>query len=89
MFAHFRLRLGRRLLRPHLSCLQSRFTVVRSLSLVLALCGVRPGCCCVGDDRLDDYSADSSASLVQGCRCGVFFPSFAIFRACLGTSALS
>ena len=80
------------LLRPHLSCLHSRFTVVRSLSwgfTVLALCGVRPGYCCVGDDRWDDYSADSSASLAQCCRCGVFFPSFAIFRASLGTSALS
>ena len=49
VFAHFWLRLGRRLLRPHLSCLHSRFTVERSLSWVFALCGVRPGCCCVGD----------------------------------------
>ena len=79
VFAHFWLRQGRRLLRPHFSCLHSRFTVVRSLSWVIALCGVRPGCCCVGDDRLDDYSADSSASLAQCCRCGGFFPSFAIF----------
>ena len=32
MFAHFGLRLSRRLLRPHLSFLHSPFTVVRSLS---------------------------------------------------------
>ena len=45
----------------------------------LGLCGVRPGYCCVGDDRCDDYYADSSASLAQYCSCGGFYPSFAIF----------
>ena len=58
-------------LRPHLHCLPSRFTHVRSLYWVLGLCGVHPGYCCVG--------AGSSASLAQCCSCGGFFPSFAIF----------
>ena len=57
----------------------SRFRPVRSLYWVLGLCGVRPGYFCVGDDRWDDYSADSSASLAQCCSCGGFFPSFKIF----------
>ena len=74
-FAHFWLRRGRMVLRPHLSCLPSRFTLVRPLYWVLGFCGVRPGYCCVGDDRC----ADSSASLAQCCSCGGFFPSFAIF----------
>ena len=81
----FGLRRGRRLLRPHLSFLHSRFTVVRSLYWVLGLCGVSPGCCCVGAACMVDYSTGFSASLAQCCRCGCFFPSFAIFRASLGT----
>ena len=56
---------------------------------ILGLWAISQGCCCVGVDRLDDSSADSSASFAQCCRCGGFFPSFAIFRASLGTSALS
>ena len=52
---------------------------MRSLYWVLGLCGVRLGCGCRGNDRCDDSSADSSASLAQFCRCGGFFPSFAIF----------
>ena len=79
MFVHFWLRRGRMVLRPHLYCLPSRFTLVRSLYWVLGLCGVRPGYCYVGNGRCDDYGADSSASLVQCCSSGVFFPSFAIF----------
>ena len=75
MFVHFWLRRGRMVLRPHIYCLPSRFTLVRSLYWVLGFCGVRPGYCCVGDDRC----ADSSASLAQCCSCGVFFPSFVIF----------
>ena len=64
VFTHFWLRRGRMVLRPHLYCLPSRFTLVRSLYWVLGLCGVRPGYCCVGNGR---------------CSCGGFFPSFAIF----------
>ena len=79
MFAHFWLRRGRMVLRPHLYCLPSRFTLVRSLYWVLGFCGVRPGYCCVGDDRCADCGADSSASLAQCCSCGGFLPSFAIF----------
>ena len=75
MFAHFWLRRGRMMLRPHLYFLPSRFTLVRSLYWVLGFCGVRPGYCCVGDDRC----ADSSASLAQCCSCAVFFRSFVIF----------
>ena len=74
VIAHFWLRRGRMVLRPHLYCLPSRFTHVRSLYWVLGLCGVRQGY-----GRCDDYSADSSASLAQCCSCGGFFPSFTIF----------
>ena len=66
-------------LRPHLSCLPSRFTLVGSLYWVLGLSGVSPGCCCVGSTCTVDYSSGSSAGLAQCCRCGGFFPSFAIF----------
>ena len=66
-------------LRPHLYCLTSRFTHVRSLYWVLGFCGVRQGYGCVGIGRCDAYSADSSASLAQCCCYGVFFPNFAIF----------
>ena len=79
VFAHFWLRQGRMVLRPHLSCLPSRFTLVGSLYWVLGLSGVRPGCCCVGYACTVDYSSGSSAGLAQCCRCGGFFPSFAIF----------
>ena len=85
----FGLRRGRMVLRPHLYCLPSRFTLVRSLYWVLGFCGVRQGYCCVADDRCADYGADSSASLAQCCSCGVFFPQFRDFRAILGTSLLS
>ena len=70
-------------LRPYLYCLTSRFTHVRSLYWVLGFFGVRQGYGCVGFDRCDDYSADSSASLAQCCCCGVFFPEFRDFRASL------
>ena len=79
VFAHFWLRRGRMVLRPHLYCLPSRFILVRSLYWVLGLCGVRLGYCCVCNGRCDDYGADSSTSLAQCCSCGGFFPSFAIF----------
>ena len=45
----------------------------------LGFFGIRQGYSCVGVDRQDVYSADSSASLAQCGYCGVFFPSFAIF----------
>ena len=67
------------MLRPHFYCLTSRFTHVRSLQWVLGLCGIRQGYGCLGNDRRNDSSADSSASLAQCCSCGGFFPSFAIF----------
>ena len=79
VIAHFWLRRGRMVLRPHLFCLTSRFTHLRSLYWVLGLCGVRQGYGCIGNGRCDDYSADSSASLAQCCSYGGFFPSFAIF----------
>ena len=40
MFVHFWLRRGRMVLRPHLYCLPSRFTLVRSLYWVLGFFGV-------------------------------------------------
>ena len=42
MFAHFWLRQCRMVLRPHLYCLPSRFTIMRLLYWVLGLCGVSP-----------------------------------------------
>ena len=66
------------MLPPHLYCLTSRFTHVRSLSWFLGLCSVRQGYGCIGIGRCGDYSTDSSASLAQCCCCGVFFPSFAM-----------
>ena len=40
MFAHFWLRRGCVVLRPHLNCLPSRFTLVRSLYWVFDFCGI-------------------------------------------------
>ena len=79
VFAHFWLRRGHMVLRPHLSCLTSRFTHVWSLYGFLGFFGVRQGYSCVGVDRQDDYSAVSSASLAQCGYGGSFFPNFAIF----------
>ena len=45
----------------------------------LGFFGVRQGYSCVGVDRQDNYSADSSASLAQCGFVGGFFPNFAIF----------
>ena len=45
----------------------------------LGFFGVRQSNSCVGVDRQDDYSTDSSASLAQCGFVGGFFPNFAIF----------
>ena len=45
--------------------------------------------CSVCADCADDSSAGSCASLAQGCRCGDFFPSSAVFALVLGTSVLA
>ena len=45
----------------------------------LGFFGVRQGYSCVGVDRQDDYSADSSSSLAQYGFIGVFFPNSSIF----------
>ena len=45
----------------------------------LGFFGVHQSYSCVGVDRHNDYSADSSASLAQCGFVGVFFPNFAIF----------
>ena len=45
--------------------------------------------CSICADGADDSSADSCACLVQGCRCGNFFPNSAGFALVLGTSALA
>ena len=42
MFAHFWLRQCRMVLRTHLYCLPSRFTIVRCLYWFIGLCGVGP-----------------------------------------------
>ena len=48
--------------------------------------GFRQSYSCVGVDRHDDYSADSSASLAQCGFVGVFFSEFRDFRASFGSS---
>ena len=45
----------------------------------LGFFGICQSYCCVGIDRQDDYSADSSASLAQCGFVGGVFPNFAIF----------
>ena len=45
----------------------------------LGFFGVSQSCSCVGVDRHDDYSDDSSARLALCGFIGVFFPNFAIF----------
>ena len=45
----------------------------------LGFFSIRQSYSCVGVDRHDDYSADSSASLAQCGFVGVFFPNFTIF----------
>ena len=45
----------------------------------LGFFGVCQSYSCIGVDRQDDYSADSSASLAQCGFVGGFFPNFAIF----------
>ena len=42
MFGYFWLRQCRMVLRPHLSCLPSRFTIVGYLYWLLGLCGIGP-----------------------------------------------
>ena len=52
----------------------------------LGFFGVRQSYSCVGVDRHDDYSADSSASLAQCDFVGIFFSEFRNFRASFGSS---
>ena len=90
VFAHIWLHQCRMLLRPHLYCLPSRFTIVRYLYWFLGLCGVWSGVfCSVCADCADDSSAGSCVCLAQGCRCGVFFPNSAVFALVLGNSVLA
>ena len=52
----------------------------------LGFFGVRQSYSCVGVDRHDDYSANSSASLAQCGFVGGFFSEFSDFRANFGSS---
>ena len=52
---------------------------MRYFSSVCRLLSVSQGYSCVGVDRHDDYSADSSTSLAQYGFVGGFLPNFAIF----------
>ena len=80
IICEFWLRWGSHGVAPLLSCLPSRFPHVRSLyCFFLGFFGVSQSYGCVGVDRHDDYSADSSASLAQCGFVGGFFPNFAIF----------
>ena len=77
-------------LRPHLYCLPSRFTVVRYLYWFLGLCGIWSGVfCSVCAACANDSSAGSCVCLAQGYWCGGFFPSSAVFALVLGTSVLA
>ena len=58
---------------PLLSCLPSRFPHVGPFIGFLGFFGVSQSYSCVGVDRHDDYSADSSARLAQCGFVGVFF----------------
>ena len=90
MFAPFLLSQCRMVLRPHLYCLPSRFTIVRHLYWFLGLCGIWSGVfCSVCADCADDSSASSCDCLAQGCRCGGFFPNSAVFALVLGNSVLA
>ena len=53
----------------------------------LGFFGVSQSYSCVGVDRHDDYSADSSASLAQCGFVGGFFSEFRDFRANFGSSS--
>ena len=88
MFAHFWLRRGRMVLRPHLYCLPSRFTLVGSLYWVLGFCGVRPGYSCVRGDRCAVTAPILLLALRSAAVVGFFSPVLR-FRASLGTSVLS
>ena len=50
------------------------FTLVRSLYWVLGFCGVRPGYCCVGDDRCADYAPILLLALHIAAVVAVFSP---------------
>ena len=63
---------------PFLPTLKFSSCVVPFLGF-LGFFDVRQSYSCVGVDRQDDYSADSSASLAQCGFVGGFFPNFAIF----------
>ena len=90
MFAHFWLSQCRMVLRPHLYCLPSQFTIVRYFYWFLGLCGIWSDVFCnVCADCADDSSAGSCECLAQGCRCGGFFPNPAVFALVLGNSVLA
>ena len=89
MFAHFWLCQCLMVLRPHLYCLTSRFTIVRSLGF-LGLGGIWSGVlwrlrCFFAVDSI----AGSCDCLAQGCRCADFFPYSAVFTLVLGISVLA
>ena len=52
----------------------------------LGFFGISQSYSCVGVDRHDDYSTDSSARLAQCSFVGVFFSEFRDFRASFGSS---
>ena len=80
LFAHFLASLGPHGVTPppFLPTLTFSSRAVPLLGF-LGFFGVRQSYSCVGVDRQDDYSADSSASLAQCSFVGVYFPNFAIF----------
>ena len=90
VFAQFWLRQSRMVLRPHLYCLPSRFTyrgvplLVFRLVWYLILCFF----CSVCADYADGSGAGSCSCLAQCCRCGSFFPNYAVFALVLGISVL-
>ena len=84
MFAHFWLRQCRMVLRPHLYCLPSWFTIVRSLYWVSGLCGVSPVFAVVFALIARTIPAPVLVLALRSAECGGFFPNSAVFRASFG-----
>ena len=79
VFAHFWLRRVTRCGDPTFLAYPHVFLTCGPFIGFLGFFGVRHGYICVGVDRRDDSSADSSASLAQCGYGGDFSPNFAIF----------
>ena len=90
MFAHFWLRQCRMVWRPHLYCLPSRFTIVRSLYWVFGMCGVSPVLSVAFVLIARPIPAPVLVlALCSAADVAVFFPIPRFFALVLGTSVLA